>query len=312
MRIQVFAARGAVPGKSSLVDRIPVVLESLAKDTETHALVVAVYLLARRGLWQADTHTVMVTPSVFTRDSKRWDFVRRFGTPPGLPDRFQLVRMAFGMRASYPRTIMDTYDWQLRCEWFEDPLAYTFAHELHHYRRYHLDRHPGEGEQAACRWALERARAAGYRVEGTRTEPRKRRRRPPERVALPKGPNPDRLRRVKRAASRLSRDDLRDLSQWTRDRLAADRSAHAPTAEDFHVRTLRSLPPGAPLLIVNDEGGSRYVGQTAAKVRNLRRDSYRMAVRTPDGREWHWPMQWLKPAESGADAARQGRLFVAE
>ena len=62
-----------------------------------------------------------------------------------------------------------------------------------------------------------------------------------------------------------------------------------------HFAHLRSLPPGEQLVITRDDNPrSGYVGLRAVKIRTLRRNSFRIAIRTPDGKEWHWPMQWLQ------------------
>jgi len=245
MRVYVFTSRGAARRSGNIEHRTLSVLETIADGTDTRDLIVAVYLLKRKDFWQAHTYTRPVTRAVFQRTGKRWDFVLRFEPPPALPDRFPLVRMALGTRDAYPRTSTDVYGWRLRCERFEDLLAYAFAHELHHFRKYHLGLHPRQGEQAACRWALGRAAKTGFSVTGVRIRSE---RRPRRRSPQPLPP---------------------------------------------HYESLRALPPGTELTIVRDSGRRRYVGQRAIKVRNLRRNSYRMAVRTPDGREWRWPMQWL-------------------
>jgi len=299
MRVHVFASSGAVRRSSNIQTRILHILDALAHDTNTQGLIVAVYLLRRRDFWQAHAYTDTVTPAAFIRTGKEWAFVQRFQIPPGLPERFQLIRMAFGMLAPYPRTLTDVYDWELRCDRFEDLLAYTFAHELHHFRRYHLGLHPGEGEQSACRWALETAAKAGFSAQGTRLRPRrKRRKRTRKEVHLPADMNPGLLRRIKLSASHLSLEDLRDLNKWIRDRMAAATRRPERSRLAQHFERLRSLPQGAELLIIRDNGRGAYLGRTAVKVRNLRRNSYRLSVRTPDGKEWHWPMQWLKSLKS--------------
>ena len=57
---------------------------------------------------------------------------------------------------------------------FLDQLAFLYAHELHHFRRYHLRMHRGEGEQSANRWALNYVISLGFRVTGSRnSQPKK-------------------------------------------------------------------------------------------------------------------------------------------
>ncbi len=251
MRIETFVSRLARRSVDGLAQRIPDIVRTIADGTDTDGLVVVVYLLQRKEVWQAHAYSRPVSARVFEQTGRQWDFVQTFGAPPDLPGRFRLIRMAFGMREPFPRRFEDAYAWRWRCETFDDLLALTFAHELHHFRKYHLGLHPREGEQAACRWALARARTCGFHVEGVRGRARQRR------------PVPGRRR-------------------WS-------------DATLRHFELLRSLPPGAPIRVAHDTGRARCRGGCALKVRNLRRDSYRMAIRTPDGREWHWPMQWLDP-----------------
>ena len=243
MQVHIFS--DMAPARLAAHDDAPDVMRRLAEGTQTDNLVVAVYLMARRLGWEAHAMIDEMPRRRFCPSRGRWAFTRRFGRPDDVPERFHIIRMCFGMRRRYPAKFDDIHGWRLRCADFNAHLAYTFAHELHHHRRYSLGLHPGEGEQGACRWAVAHAKVLGFHLEG-------------KRLARPK-------RRPKRST----------------------------VAGTPHFERLRALPEGAPLLILRDNNGSRYIGQTAVKVRALRRNSTRMAVRTPDGREWHWPMQWL-------------------
>ena len=244
MQLHVFTSRGVVRRADGVEALVHGVVETLVAKTDTRELVVAAYLLGHKDCWHAEATTRQVTRRVFARGGRHWRFVERFAVPPGLPRRFHLIRMAFGMRARYPMTVHDVYDWELRCERFEDLLAYTFAHELHHFRKYALDLHPREGEQAACRYALTVAPAAGYDVRG---------------------------RRVKTPKKRMI---------------------------DPQVERLRALPSGAALVITHDTGCRHYLGQSAVKLHAPRAGRERMAIRTPDDREWYWPMGWLAPGDT--------------
>lgn len=296
MNTHVFIARGTGGGRGDAEQRVHSVVSAIASGTDTSDLVVTVYLLARRDFWNAHTYTQTITPAVFSLTGRHWEFVRRFGAPENLPERFPLIRMAFGLKEPFPRTIHDVYGWELRCESFDDLLAYTFAHELHHYRRYHLGLHPGEGEQATCRWALGRAAAMGFQVSGQKYQSPRARKTEDDVSAEP---NPVLLSRLKRSASQLCPSDLRELEQWTRKRIADVAEKRRQSPMERHFAHVRALPPGAELILTRDsDPRSRYPGQRAVKVRNLRGDSYRVALRTPDGEEWLWPMQWLKAAHS--------------
>jgi len=69
---------------------------------------------------------------------------------------------------TYPRTERDIYDWEFHYATQADHLAVLFAHELHHFRRYHLGMHPREGEHGANQWAIKHAKAHGFQAEGRR------------------------------------------------------------------------------------------------------------------------------------------------
>lgn len=295
MKVYTFDTRARVL-PSEMHEGIARVMTRIGRATPTDDLVVAVY--QRRGKdWYAHAGVEWVARDRFAHAGGRWAFVKRFPIPPDLPERFKLIRIAMGSAISYPDTMSDRYGWQIRCATFEDHLAYVFAHELHHFRRYHLDLHPREGEQAACRWALERAKDAGFAAEGCRvanagSKPRR------KKVDLPDGRRPQLLRRIKESASRLSLDDLRELGRWARSRAQAAGHQAVRGKWDDHFDALRALPFGTSVVIVGDDDRQRYLGQRAVKIRNLRRNSPRLAVRTSDGKEWHWPMRWLSAPPS--------------
>jgi len=309
MKVTIFADRRAL-AKAGL-DEADLVhtLEALAVDTDTTDLVVAVYLFAVQSVWEAQSEGELIPREKFARVRGYWRFVMQFGTPDDLPEQFYLIRIALGLNRRYPATETDIYNWEMSFEGFRDHLAYTFAHELHHFRRDHLGMHPREGEHSATKWGIARAQKAGYNVSGIKL-PAKRRRKGKKRVLrLPLDARPELLRRVKLQASHLSRQDLRDLNRWIRNRLlVVNRQTRSARLQERFDR-LRALADGTPLFICKDEDDHGYLGQTATKIRNLRRDSVRMLIRTPDGEEWNWPMEWLEPIENHHDAAPQKTLF---
>lgn len=141
---------------------------SVAEGTDTRDLVVVLYLvpgkLQCRGT--AYVHHWMQPDSFLTCRGK-WKLTRRYGVPPDLPERFKLIRMRMdGNIRFFPKTERDGYHWEFRYGSFLDQLALLFAHELHHFRRHHLDLHPRGGERSANRWALQHVQALGFRVEG--------------------------------------------------------------------------------------------------------------------------------------------------
>jgi hypothetical protein len=152
------------------------VLDSIAAGTDTQDLVVSVYLLPGIHQHRGTAHVQQwVTPDYFTTKRGKWAFSDRWDVPIDLPPRFKLIRMRLdGRTQAYPMVERDRYDWEFRYASLPDHLATLFAHELHHYRRHHLNLHPREGEQSANRWALQHVRALGFNVEGRRL-PAKRR-----------------------------------------------------------------------------------------------------------------------------------------
>lgn len=305
MKVYVFEEKGALAKVGMTGQEITDLLDALAADTDTTDLVVAIYLLRRTTDWEAHSLTEPIGPEDFCRVRGERDYVGRFGTPAGLPGQFQLVRIALGVRRRYPTTETDIYDWEMSFERFEDHLAYTFAHELHHFRRYRLGFHGGEGEQTTCKWALERAQKAGFNVSGMRLKVKKRRKARKKPLALPVELRPGLLRRVRLSSAHLCAEDLKELDRWIRRRLDEVNAQKRKKKVQTHFEKLRALPEGAPLIIKHDDDAPGYTGQTALKVRNLRRPSPRMQIRTADGQEWFWLMKWLEVLEVPRPAAAE-------
>ena len=143
--------------------------------------------------------------------------------------------------------------------------------------------------------------------------PEPRRRKPPKRkLRLPVELRPWLLRRIKLSAAHLCEADLRDLRRWIRRRLDAVASQRKDTRLQEHFEKLRKLPQGAPVYVRSDDISPGYTGQTAVKVRSLRRDSPRMLIRTADGDEWNYPMEWLEVVETPVTPPQQPTLFGGE
>jgi len=305
MRAYIFAEKSALTRTGCDETEIVRIMDDLAVDTDTTDLVVALYLFSRQTVWEAHATGEQIGREKFTPGRGFWRFATHFGTPEDLPDRFYLVRIALGLRTRYPATETDCYGWEMTFEAFRDHLAYTFAHELHHFRRDNHGLHHREGEHSAVRWALDRVRRAGYYVSGLRLPVRKRRR-PKRRVLrLPSELRPDLLRRLKLSASHLCAADLRELDRWIRRRLAAVARQGREGRLEAHYAMLKGLPAGTAMRIRKDDDDDGYAGQIAVKVRNLKRGSPRMLVRTADGQEWHWPMEWLEPAPADHTGPQQ-------
>jgi hypothetical protein len=73
---------------------------------------------------------------------------------------------------------IDRYGWKLTYPSLLDHIAFLFAHELHHYRRFHLGLHKREGENLANKWALERVQQLNFEVDGIKLLPPKKKKKP--------------------------------------------------------------------------------------------------------------------------------------
>lgn len=251
MRIYFFSDAGWEQRLQTKANQLIELFHLLAADTPTSDLVLAVYFL-RHSTWSggvAFAHD-WLTPAKFVSQRGRWNFTQRFILPSDLAPRFKLIRLQFGLKnSSYPMCQTDTYGWKLRYQTFSDHIAFLFAHELHHYRRFHLGWHPREGEQSANQWAREQVQRLGFQVTAER---------------LP-------------AANRKQR-----LLHSLVTRLRPDPFAN-----------FRHLGVGAMVLISHDPRG-RYQGELVAIKRPIRRNARRAVVETGDGRQWRWPLEWLK------------------
>jgi hypothetical protein len=287
--------QGTGPAGSSPA-RVEAILQSVVTRTQTdaHGLVTAVYLMRHRVGWGGClVSSRPVGTDRLTHGAGRWRFVRHFPPPPNLPNQFALIRLAFDaehLRAG-KRVIHDRYGWRFECADFEAHLAWLFAHELHHFRRHHLGLHAGEGEHSANAWALEKVRRMGFAATGARQSVRSRRR--GRSAASAPGADPQFRVQVQALAACLDRVELLALRQWIDDRLTALQDPTGPGAIADHCERLRRLPDGAEVLIIHDSRG-RYAGQRAVKLQTPRRGTVRLIIRTADGREWRYPMAWLK------------------
>ncbi|MBN1781961.1 hypothetical protein JW948_12590 [bacterium] len=160
-------------------DRILDILNCVSGSTDTASLINAVYLIP--GIHQ--TRGVYIRrwsdPGHFQTGRGNWKFTGVFPAPNGLPAQFRLIRMRLDTRNRYfPREERDSYGWHFTYKRPEDQLALLFAHELHHYRRYHLELHPGEGEHRANQWALNHIQGLGFQVTGYPVKRKRHKKRP--------------------------------------------------------------------------------------------------------------------------------------
>ena len=280
-------------------ENVNAVLARVAATTDTTDLVVAIYLFDNSSVWRGHEISKWLGQADFHQYAGRsLAFIRDFDVPKDLPEKFKLIRMAFGLSRRYCKSRVLMYGWRLRFDSFEDHVAYLFAHELHHFRRFHLRLHHREGEQSACKWAMERVKEEGFVVDAVRERNRKRKKAKRKTIRILSRSNPKLLRRVKVSVSYLCPEDLLELERWIYTRRAKLSRQNKQIKMEEHYEKLRSLPEGAIVKIISDKNSSSpYIDQTAIKIGTLKRNSYRLAVRTPDGVEWDWPMGWLDIVE---------------
>ncbi|NQT24079.1 hypothetical protein HQ585_01860 [candidate division KSB1 bacterium] len=148
------------------------IIHRIAAQTDSSDLVVALYLWPGRFRTRGTAYVNRwMTPRRFLPTHGNWKAVRSFGVPADLPARFKLIRLRLdGNRSAYPKKELDIYGWEFQYPDFKTHLAHLFAHELHHFRRYHLGLHPREGEHSANQWALDHVRNLDYPLEYRRIQ----------------------------------------------------------------------------------------------------------------------------------------------
>jgi hypothetical protein len=227
-------------------EQIDHLFSRIADSTDTSQLVIALYFMTGirevRGIYLRNWNT----PNTFRSSRGKWAFTQSFSLPDHLPAQFRLIRMRVDGISKFPRQDRDAYGWLFTYQRLEDHLATLFAHELHHFRRYHLNLHHREAEQGANRWALSHVSALGFQVTGENIRPRRR--------------SP-----MKRRVWFATTDPYKEF---------------------------RLLKTGDEVIIRKDPK-YRYINQKVRLIRPIRRNSKRMVIETPDGKQWRWPINWL-------------------
>lgn len=286
MIINIFAKEKSISRLRLADHEIKDILEHVSQGTDTRDLVIAFYIAAK-SRWTGGTAYVRnwLTPSQFLARHGKWKLPALESAPIEIPQNYKLIRLLLRDDPEiYPLDECDRYHWQHHYDSYGDHLAFLFAHELHHYRRYHLSMHDREGEHRANRWALNHVRSLGYKVSSQRLPARRRGRR--RKVGLNSVINPhdfvikDTVWSWPSIVKRLALS----LSQKATQNYIADKVAH--------FEKIRRLPKGSRLLVTFDPSG-KYLHQHVTLVRVLRRNSIRTVVRTKDGKVWRWPMAWL-------------------
>ena len=176
-----FLGHETILKKSALdIHSIQAIFEKIASGTDTQDLVVSCYFLLR-SRWYGGSAYVRnwVLPDDFRTGRGKWRFTRYFPQSENLPPQFKLIRLLVVQElvtGNFPLVLKDGYGWEFEYKNPESYLALLFAHELHHFRRYHLGLHSREGEKSANRWALKHVRKLGFAVSGQVSRQRARKR----------------------------------------------------------------------------------------------------------------------------------------
>lgn len=291
MKFYLFTPSGTEKYPEFQRDKIEATLRKVADGTDTKGLVVVLYL-TRNSRWTGGTAYVRawLTPARFKPVRGKWRIFSHFPTPQDLPRRFKLVRMHLRANtALYPLQEQDQYKWKHRYLSFNDHLAHLFAHELHHYRRFHLGFHPGEGENGANKWALKRVTSLGFKVQSEKL-PVEKRKRKKKVIDFSAVLNPMDFVRM---------GGLKGQINWKNVFTGIAVNASSRQKKKYiekklhHFEKLRALASGTKLVVSYDPS-EKYTGQNVTIVRTMRRNSVRIVVRTDDGKEWRWPMAWLR------------------
>lgn len=190
LRVIAYSSSAAYRALGTDMMRVEGTIRRIAEGTDTSGLVVLVHLSRRTARWGGVFYSSDVSLEALRKLRGPWREVHGDGVPPGLPSSFPLIEVSIGAkRASYPLADDNRNGFRIECASFHDHLAYIFAHELHHYRRYKLGMHHREGEKSADKWAVVRARTAGYFVNIQKS--------PVSRRAGMKGPPSEHWRRVR-------------------------------------------------------------------------------------------------------------------
>lgn len=241
MRVYLYRDAGALAALRTTEAKVREVLDRVARGTNTRGLVVVVRLRTGSNGWSGAYDPNWATPATLRRMRGPWRKAHAAGVPPRLPRRFRLIEITIGTdRMRYPREELNQNGFRLRFRTVRAHLAYIFAHELHHYRTYHLGLHKGEGERAADVWALGKVRALGFGMEMRPVRKKRRKEKRPR-----KKPSERYLRRIRR------------LGRWSLLRLAASDNRRLPVGEV--VRFLRPLRNSHRVLVRDAEGAERAV-----------------------------------------------------
>ena len=278
--------------QKSFQKKIFEIAEQVSATTNTDDLVVAMYVVPKSN-WSGGTAYAQgwSNPNDFRTGRGKWKITQLYYIPKDLPKKFKLIRLLLRHNVSnYPLKERDYYGWEHNYGSFYDHFAFLFAHELHHFRRFHSGFHPGEGENSANKWALKHVQDLNFRVESKKLRTLKKKHTKKKTLVFQQVFNPK---------------DFIDRNAWSGEinwkqvlntlflNISPQKKQQYVAEKLAHFEKLRSQTPGSVLLVSYDPK-QKYTGQTAILLRSLRRNSIRIVIRTKDGKEWRWPMAWLK------------------
>jgi hypothetical protein len=291
MHLYFFPARESWRRLGTSARELQRLLERLAAGTDTSELVVAVHL-ARRPGWSGGTAYVRqwLRPANFYAVRGKWRLREAWELPDDLPERFKLIRLLLpDDGAAYPMIEKDRYGWRHQFATFSEHLGFFFAHELHHFRRFHLGLHPREGEHSANAWAVEHCRKLGLEVHSARPSRKKTKKRSRQQPTFWQLLNPaDFLPPAQAGLIWRRGGKLLGIAV----RLRCRNPEQYIAAKMRHIEQLSRSAAGARLWITFDPH-RRYLHAPARLVRLLRRPSLRAVIETADGKLWRWPLTWL-------------------
>jgi hypothetical protein len=278
--------------QKSFQKKIIEIANQVSTTTNTDDLVVALYVVPKSN-WSGGTAYAQgwSTLNKFRTGRGKWNITQQYNTPKDLPAQFKLIRLLLRHNFSnYPLRERDYYGWEHNYGTFYDHFAFLFAHELHHFRRFHLGFHPGEGENSANKWALQRVKSLNFNVESKKLKTLKKKRSKKKTLVFQHVLNPKDF---------IDMNALPGETGWKQVlnslflNISPQKKKQYVEEKLSQFEKLRSLAPGSKLTIHYDPK-QKYTGQAATLVRPLRKNSFRIVIRTNDGKEWRWPMAWLK------------------
>ena len=110
MKTYIFTNKDTMLKDCYQAESIQVVLEKIAENTDTTDLVVAIYLLKGARVWRGELFEEWLKPTDFYHNAKRrMAFIKCFEIPKGLPKRFKLIRVAFGLARRFGKGRVNMY-----------------------------------------------------------------------------------------------------------------------------------------------------------------------------------------------------------